>query len=62
MTTGQRRTIEDAITQHPELTLVQIAKNLGVSMSTLYTVIRVAGDRLRRPRGRKLAMKEGGSE
>jgi DNA-directed RNA polymerase specialized sigma24 family protein len=58
MTTGQRCTIEDAITQHPELTLVQIAKNLGISMSTVYTVIREAGARLRRPRGRKLAMKE----
>lgn len=58
MTTEQRRTIEEAIIQHPELTLAQIAKNLGISMSTVYAVIREAGDRLRRPRGRKLAMKE----
>jgi len=58
MTAEQRRTIEAAITQHPELTLVQIAKNLGISMSTVYTVIRENGDRLRRPRGRKLAMNE----
>jgi DNA-directed RNA polymerase specialized sigma subunit len=62
MTTEQRRTIEEAIIQHPELTLVQIAKNLGISMSTVYAVIREAGNRLRRPRGRKLAMKEGGLE